>query len=67
MKLNKNRIVRTIIQSATGAGAACLTAIASDYSFESIIAAVIQFVTTVLIAVLMNIQRQSEEQEDPDE
>ena len=64
MKLDKNRIVRTLIQSASGAGIALITAISQDWSEQSIITAVISFATTVAISVLMNIKSQAEEAED---
>lgn len=60
MKFNWKRVLRTLIQSAAGAGIALLTAITTDFSKEAIAAAVIQFGTTVAIAVLMNIQKQTE-------
>lgn len=60
MKFNWKRVLRTLIQSAAGAGIALLTAITTDFSKEAVIAAVIQFGTTVAIAVLMNIQKQTE-------
>ena len=61
MKLNWKRVLRTLIQSAAGAGIALLTAITTDFSKEAIAAALIQFGTTVAIAVLMNIQKQTED------
>ena len=61
MKLNWKRVLRTLIQSAAGAGIALLTAITTDFSKEAIAAALIQFGTTVVIAVLMNIQKQAED------
>ena len=60
MKFNWKRVLRTLIQSAAGAGIALLTAITTDFSREAIAAALIQFGTTVAIAVLMNIQKQTE-------
>lgn len=60
MKFNWKRVLRTLIQSAAGAGIALLTAITTDFSKEAIAAALIQFGTTVAIAVLMNIQKQTE-------
>ena len=60
MKLDWKRVLRTLIQSAAGAGIALLTAITTDFSKEAIAAALIQFGTTVAIAVLMNIQKQTE-------
>lgn len=60
MKIDWKRILRTLIQSVAGAGIALLTAITSDFSREAIVAALIQFGTTVAIAVLMNIQKQTE-------
>ena len=64
MKLDWNRIKRTAIQSASGAGVALITAIAANYSKEALIAAAIEFVTTVAVAVLMNINKQAEESEE---
>lgn len=63
MKLDWNRVKRTFIQSASGAGVALVTAIAADFSKQSIVTAVVGFVSTVAIAVLMNIQNQAEEAE----
>ena len=64
MKLDTKRIWRTVVQSATGAAAALITAITADYSKESIVTALITFGTTVLIAVLMNINKQVTEKEE---
>lgn len=62
MKLDWHRIKRTAIQSASGAGIALITALAGNFSTESIVNALVQFVSTVAIAVLMNIKTQSEEE-----
>lgn len=62
MKLDWNRIKRTFIQSASGAAIALITAVTQNFSKESIVQALIQFASTVAIAVLMNIQKQSEEE-----
>ena len=59
MKLDWKRVFRTLIQSAAGAAAAFVTAISADFSKESLITASIQFGCTVVIAVLMNIQKQA--------
>lgn len=64
MRLNWNRIKRTFIQSASGAGIALVTAISADYSKQSLITAGIEFVSTVIIAVLMNIKNQADESEE---
>lgn len=64
MKLDWNRIKRTIIQSASGAGAALISAIMADFSRDAIFAAVVGFVATVAVAVLMNIEKQAAEIED---
>lgn len=64
MKLDWNRVKRTFVQSASGAGVALITAIAADFSKSAIIAAVVGFVSTVAIAVLMNINKQAEEAEE---
>ncbi len=61
MKLNWNRVKRTFIQSASGAGVALITAIAADFSKGAIVSAIIGFASTVTIAVLMNINKQAEE------
>lgn len=58
-----NRVLRTLIQSASGAAIAMITAIASDWSRNAIIAAVVQFGSTVIIAVLMNIKAQADKGE----
>ena len=63
MKLDWKRIKRTFIQSASGAGVALITAVAANYSKEALIAAAVEFVTTVAVAVLMNINKQAEEQD----
>lgn len=60
--LNWERIKRTAIQSAAGAGIALITAVSQDWSKGAIIAACIQFVSTIAIAVLMNIKSQTEEE-----
>lgn len=60
MKLNWRRIARTAVQSAAGAGIALITAISADWSKAAVITALVQFGTTVAIAVLMNIQKQAE-------
>lgn len=57
------RVLRTLIQSAAGAGIALITAITQDWSTQSLISAGITFVSTVAIAVLMNIKGQVEEDE----
>ncbi len=62
--LDTKRILRTLIQSATGAAAALITAITADYSKESVITALITFGTTVIMAVLMNINKQMTEKEE---
>lgn len=64
MKLDWNRIKRTFIQSAAGAGVAFITAISGNLEKEYIITSLIQFVSTVAVAVLMNIQTQAEDQEE---
>ena len=60
MKLDWKRVFRTLIQSAAGAGIALITAISADWSKAAVITALVQFGTTVAIAVLMNIQKQAE-------
>ena len=60
MKLDWKRVARTAVQSAAGAGIALITAISSDWSKAAIVTALVQFGTTVAIAVLMNIQKQAE-------
>ena len=57
------RVLRTLIQSAAGAGIALITAIMQDWSTQSIISAGITFASTVAIAVLMNIKKQVEDEE----
>lgn len=59
MKFDWKRVVRTAVQSAAGAGIALITALSSDWSRSAVIAALVQFGTTVAIAVLMNIKEQS--------
>lgn len=65
--LDTKRILRTLIQSATGAAAALITAITADYSRESVITALITFGTTVVMAVLMNINKQMTEKEEAED
>lgn len=62
MKMDWKRVARTAIQSASGAGIALVTAISADFSRESILTALIGAASTVIIAVLMNIQKQAEEE-----
>lgn len=57
------RVLRTLIQSATGAGIALITAITQDWSTQSIISAGITFASTIAVAVLMNIKKQVEDEE----
>ena len=57
------RVLRTLVQSATGAGIALITAITQDWSTQSIISAGITFASTIAIAVLMNIKKQVEDEE----
>ena len=64
MKIDWNRVKRTLIQSASGAGVALITAVSADFSKESVITAVVGFASTVAIAVLMNIQKQVDEVEE---
>lgn len=59
MKLDWKRVARTAVQSAAGAGIALITAISSDWSKAAVVTALVQFGTTVAIAVLMNIKEQS--------
>lgn len=63
-KFDGKRIARTAIQSAAGAGIALITAMSANLTKEAVISAVIQFASTVAIAVLMNVQKQSEEMDD---
>ena len=60
MKLDWKRVARTAVQSAAGAGIALITAISADWSKAAVVTALVQFGTTVAIAVLMNIQKQAE-------
>lgn len=64
MKLNRERILRTAVQSTAGAGVALITALLADFSKPGVIIALAQFVGTVATAVLMNIQKQAEEMDD---
>lgn len=56
------RVLRTLVQSAAGAGIALITAITQDWSTASLISAGITFASTVAIAVLMNIKGQVEDE-----
>ena len=62
--INFERGKRTFIQSAAGAGVTFVTALMNDYSKQAIISAAITSISTVIIAVLMNIQRQAEIEEE---
>lgn len=64
MKLDWNRIKRTFIQSASGGAIALITAITADADRTAVISALVGFVSTVAIAVLMNIQTQADEMEE---
>ena len=57
------RVLRTLIQSASGAGIALITAITQDWSTQSLISAGITFASTIAVAVLMNIKKQVEDEE----
>lgn len=57
------RVLRTLVQSATGAGIALITAITQDWSTQSLISAGITFASTIAVAVLMNIKKQVEDEE----
>lgn len=59
MKFDWERIKRTAIQSTSGAGIALITALSADFSKGAIITAVVEFISTVAIAVLMNINQQA--------
>lgn len=61
MKFDWNRIIRTAIQSASGAGVALITALSADFSKGAAITAVVEFISTVAVAVLMNINEQAKE------
>lgn len=61
MKFDWNRIIRTAIQSASGAGVALITALSADFSKGAVITAVVEFISTVTVAVLMNINEQAKE------
>lgn len=67
MKLDTNRIVRTLIQAASGGAIALLTAITGNFNKDTVVAALVQFASTVAVAVLMNIKKQAEEQSEEDE
>ena len=61
--IDLQRVLRTLVQSAAGAGIALITAIMQDWSTQSLISAGITFASTVAIAVLMNIKKQVEDEE----
>ena len=61
--INWQRVLRTLIQSASGAGIALITAITQDWSTQSLISAGITFASTIAVAVLMNIKKQVEDEE----
>ena len=59
--IDGSRVLRTLIQSAAGAGVALLAAVVQDWSLPAIISSLISFGVTVGTAVLMNLQKQMEE------
>lgn len=61
--LDWKRVLRTAIQSACGAGIALVTAISTNFSRDAVIAALVSFGCTVVVAVLMNIKGQVDRQE----
>lgn len=61
--LDKKRILRTLVQSASGAAVALITAVSADFSKDAVITAGVSFISTVAIAVLMNINKQVTEAE----
>lgn len=61
MKLDWNRVIRTLIQTACGAGVSLITALSANWSRDAVITSVIEFATTVIIALLMNIESQTKE------
>lgn len=61
MKIDWQRIKRTAIQAISGAGVAFLTTLTEGFTKESLVQAIITFVATVGIAVLMNIKSQTED------
>lgn len=67
MKIDWQRVKRTFIQSASGAGIALITAIAADFSKGAIITAAVGALSTVATAVLMNINQQAQEFEENEE
>lgn len=64
MKIDWNRIARTAIQSAAGAGIAFIAAINNH---EALLPCLVSFASTVAVAVLMNIQAQTKENDDNDD
>lgn len=62
--LDTRRIIRTLIQSASGGAVALITAVSADFSKDAIITAGVSFLSTVAIAVLMNINKQVSEVEE---
>ena len=67
MKIDWKRVLRTLVQSASGGAVALITAIVGDMSEGAIVTALIQFASTVAIAVCMNINKQCEESEESEE
>lgn len=59
--INWYRVLRTAVQSLAGAGIGLITAISQDFSKASVITALSQFLSTIAIAVLMNIKSQTED------
>lgn len=64
MMMDWKRVARTAIQSASGAGIALITSIAGNFDKGVILASVLQFGCTVLLAVLMNINKQAKENDE---
>lgn len=63
MKLNWSRVLRTFVQAVSGAGIALITALSANWSKDALITAAVEFATTVIVAVLMNINEQVKEDE----
>ncbi len=62
MKIDWQRVKRTMIQSVSGALIALITTISSNITKETIVTASVTCLSTILIALFMNLKSQAEEE-----
>ena len=55
------RVLRTVIQAGCGAGIAFVNSLENGFTVENLTTSALAFVTTVLVAFLMNIKKQTED------